>query len=480
MPGGAEKTAGPATSGSAQAPAASGSKPAQGKPAPAGEGAPGQSQGKPKQAGAAQPKPGQPQPGQQQSGQPQPGQSQPGQQPQPGQPIKGQMPPGMGPMPGMPGQQPIRVETDERLTPKDIDFQPPLVICLSIISRLLGKPVSSATLKAGIPQQEGVITAASIVRSAERIGIKAKTVYREKLQSITKLVMPCILLLRGGNACVLVDFSGSTARVLVPGHGMDETEIPISTLNEEYTGYAIFCHRTSKLDKRASELKLLKTKRWFWGVIGKFWPIYKHVIGASIMTNVIIIASPLFVMNVYDRVIPNNATETLWALAIGIAIAYLFDFLLKNLRSYFVDVAGRNADVLIGSKIMNHLTSARLDYMPESAGAVANNIREFESLREFFGSSSLVALIDLPFLFLFICVIYYIGGPIAYPIFVAVPLVILVGVFMQIPFQRIIENHYKESTQKYALLFEVVQGLETIKTSMAEGRIQARWENVVG
>jgi ATP-binding cassette subfamily C protein LapB len=118
--------------------------------------------------------------------------------------------------------------------------------------------------------------------------------------------------------------------------------------------------------------------------------------------------------------------------------------------------------------------------MPESAGAVANNIREFESLREFFGSSSLVALIDLPFLILFICVIYYIGGPIAYPIFVAVPLVILVGVFMQIPFQRIIENHYRESTQKYALLFEVVQGLETIKTSMAEGRIQARWENVVG
>ncbi|MGE4422236.1 MAG: type I secretion system permease/ATPase [Pseudodesulfovibrio sp.] len=448
MPGSAAgKPAGPAPS-APSAPQAPSGKPLQVRHVPAGEGAPGN---EPDKAQSAQP------------------------QPQPGQPVKGQMPPGMAGM-----QKPIRVETDERLTPKDIDFQPPLVICLSIISRLLGKPVSSATLKAGIPQQEGVITAASIVRSAERIGIKAKTVYREKLQSITKLVMPCILLLRGGNACVLLDFTGNMARVIVPGHGMDETEIPISTLNEEYTGYSIFCHRASKLDKRASELKLLKTKRWFWGVIAKFWPIYKHVIGASIMTNIIIIASPLFVMNVYDRVIPNNATETLWALAIGIAIAYLFDFLLKNLRAYFVDVAGRNADVLIGSKIMSHLTSARLDYMPESAGAVANNIREFESLREFFGSSSLVALIDLPFLILFICVIYYIGGPIAYPIFVAVPLVILVGVFMQIPFQRIIENHYKESTQKYALLFEVVQGLETIKTSMAEGRIQARWENVVG
>nr|WP_321513822.1 type I secretion system permease/ATPase [uncultured Pseudodesulfovibrio sp.] len=407
----------------------------------------------------------------------------PGQPGQPGQPMPGGIPgqPGQ-PMPGgMPGQTvPIRVEADERLSPKDIDFQPPLVICLSIISRLLGKPVSSATLKAGIPQQEGVITAASIVRSAERIGIRAKTVYREKLRSITRLILPCILLLRGGNACVLVETTDKVARVVIPGHGMAETEMPLEKLEEEYTGYAIFCHRNSKLDKRVSELRLLKTKRWFWGVIGRFWPIYKHVIGASIMTNIIIVASPLFVMNVYDRVIPNNAMETLWALAIGIAIAYIFDFLLKNLRSYFVDVAGRNADVIIGSRIMNHLMSARLDHMPESAGAVANNIREFESLREFFGSSSLVALIDLPFLFLFIFVIHFIGGPIAYPIFIAVPVVILVGLFLQIPFQRIIENNYKESTQKHALLFEIVQGLETIKTSMAEGRMQARWESVVG
>jgi len=409
----------------------------------------------------------------QQPGQPVSGQPMPGQPGQPGQPMPGGMP--------MPGQAaPIKVETDERLSPKDIDFQPPLVICLSIISRLLGKPVSSATLKAGIPQQEGVITAASIVRSADRIGIRAKTVYREKLRSITRLILPCILLLRGGNACVLVETTDKIARVVVPGHGMAETEMPLEKLEEEYTGYAIFCHRNSKLDKRVSGIKLLKTKRWFWGVIGRFWPIYKHVVGASIMTNIIIVASPLFVMNVYDRVIPNNAMETLWALAIGIAIAYVFDFLLKNLRSYFVDVAGRNADVIIGSRIMNHLMSARLDHMPESAGAVANNIREFESLREFFGSSSLVALIDLPFLFLFIFVIHFIGGPIAYPIFIAVPVVILVGLLLQIPFQRIIESNYKESTQKHALLFEIVQGLETIKTSMAEGRMQARWESVVG
>ncbi|SOB60239.1 Type I secretion system ATPase [Pseudodesulfovibrio profundus] len=392
----------------------------------------------------------------------------------------GAPPPGAGKQQPPQSNRPEALSRDERLDHKDIDFQPPLVICLSIISRLLGKPVSSATLKAGIPQQEGVITAASIVRAAERIGFKAKTVHRKTPRSISKLVLPSILLLRGGNACVLLDTDDNKARVIIPGHGMDETEMPMDKLEEEYTGYAILCHRASKLDKRASELKQVKSKRWFWGVMLKFWPIYKHVIGASIMTNLIIVASPLFVMNVYDRVIPNNAIDTLWALAIGIGIAYLFDFLLKNLRSYFVDVAGRNADVLIGSRIMQHLMSARLDHMPESAGAVANNVREFESLREFFSSSSLVALIDMPFLILFIAVIHFIGGPIAWPIFIAVPLVILFGLFLQVPFQHIIENHYKESTQKNALLFEIVHGLETIKTSMAEGRMQARWENVVG
>ncbi|WP_245628632.1 cysteine peptidase family C39 domain-containing protein [Salidesulfovibrio brasiliensis] len=210
---------------------------------------------------------------------------------------------------------------DERLSPKDIDYQPPLVICLSIISRLLGRPVSSATLKAGIPQQEKVITAASMVRAADKIGISAKTVHRPEVQSITRLVMPCILLLRGGNACVLVDFDDTTARVLLPGHGMTETEIALEKLDEEYTGYAIFCRRKSRLDARASKLRLVKAKRWFWDVILRFWPVYRHVIAASIMTNLIIVASPLFIMNVYDRVIPNNALDTLWALAIGIGIA---------------------------------------------------------------------------------------------------------------------------------------------------------------
>lgn len=275
------------------------------------------------------------------------------------------------------------IELDERVSLSDVDFQSPLVICLSIISRLHGQAVSAATLKAGIPQTGNVITAASIVRAAENIGIHAKTVYRKKVGAISHLVMPCILLMRSGEACVLLKVAKGVARIIMPGHGMEETEVSLKDLEKDYTGYAILCRQKSDLDERVTSINLIQQKKWFWGVILRFWPIYRHVILASIIINIIVVASPLFVMNVYDRVVPNNAIETLWALAIGIFIMYSFDFLLKNLRGYFVDVAGRNADVLIGSNIMQHLMSARLDHMPESAGSVANNVREFESLPEF-------------------------------------------------------------------------------------------------
>ena len=138
------------------------------------------------------------------------------------------------------------------------------------------------------------------------------------------------------------------------------------------------------------------------------------------MINILALAGPLFVLNVYDRVVPNNAFDTLWALSFGVLIAYLFDFALRNLRAYFTDVAGKNADVLIASRLMQQLTGMRLDHRPESVGTMANNLREFETLREFFSSTSLMALVDLPFIFIFIALIGYLGGWLAFAPLLAV------------------------------------------------------------
>jgi ATP-binding cassette subfamily C protein LapB len=364
--------------------------------------------------------------------------------------------------------------------PADVDYDPPLIQCLAGLFKLFGKPVSTRLLIAGLPKTSGPLHPSAALRAARSAGMQAKTVFRPSLSSISNLTLPCILLLRGDKACILKSLEEKTAEVLFPENSMEPRSIARDTLEDEYLGYAVFAKPEPKLDKRASNIKLLDDKRWFWGTLFHFLPIYKHVFGASILVNLLAVCGPLFFMNVYDRVVPNHAVDTLWMLALGIVIAYVFDFLLRNLRSYFVDVAGRNADIVLASRLMQHLLAMRLDVKPDSTGSLANNLREFESLRDFFGSTTLMALVDLPFLVFFIVLVMVIGGPIAIIPVTAVPIVICAGIFMQFPLQQVTEKGFKENMQKNALLVEIINGLETIKTTMAEGRIQHAWERVVG
>ncbi len=369
------------------------------------------------------------------------------------------------------------------LEPSDVNYNPPLIECLVILFKLLGKVVSPSFLLSGLPIAEGVLRPSALIRAAQLGGMKAKTVYRPTLNDISPLTLPSILLLKNNKACVLAGIlDDKHVEVYFPEGGGMSSRISTAALAEEYTGYAIFGQLEGRLDTRASNLRLLKSKRWFWGTLTHFMPIYKHVLIASVVVNLLATASPLFFMNVYDRVVPNgkHAYDTLWVLALGIAIAYLFDFLLKNLRAYFVDVAGKNADIILASRLMHQLMNLKLDAKPDSTGSLANNLREFESLREFFGSSTLLALVDIPFLLLFVCIVAAIGGPLAIIPLVAVPIVVITGLLSQYSFQRAVESSYKENTQKNALLVEIINGLETVKTCMAEGRMQRAWEKVIG
>ena len=369
------------------------------------------------------------------------------------------------------------------LSPSDVNYNPPLIECLVTLFKLLGKVVSPSFLLSGLPIAEGVLRPSALIRAARLGGMKAKTVYRPTLDDISPLTLPCILLLKNNKACVLAGLADDKhMEVYFPENDGLPAHIAISALSEQYTGYAIFGQLEGKLDTRASNLRLLKAKRWFWGTLVHFMPIYKHVLLASVVVNLLATASPLFFMNVYDRVVPNgeHAYDTLWVLALGIGIAYLFDFLLKNLRSYFVDVAGKNADIILASRLMHQLMNLKLDAKPDSTGSLANNLREFESLREFFGSGTLLALVDIPFLILFIFIIALIGGPLALVPIIAVPIVLVTGILSQYSFQRAVESSYKENTQKNALLVEIINGLETVKTCMAEGRMQRAWEKVIG
>ena len=364
--------------------------------------------------------------------------------------------------------------------PADVDYDPPLIQCLAALFSLNGTPVSTRLLSAGLPKTSGPIHPSACIRAAKAAGMRAKTLYRPTLDQISPMALPCILLLQGEKACVLTELHSKTAEVLFPEMSMQSRSVSREELEEEYNGYVIYAKPEPKLDRRASEIKLLKHKKWFWGTLFHFLPIYTHVFFASIIVNLLAICGPLFFMNVYDRVVPNNATDTLWMLALGIGLAYIFDFLLRNLRSYFVDVAGRNADIVLASRLMEQLLSMRMDVKPDSTGSLANNLREFESLRDFFGSTTLMTIVDLPFLFFFVGLVFLIGGPIGWIPCLAVPIVVLIGMFLQFPMQAVTEKGFKENMQKNALLVEIINGLETIKTTMAEGKIQHAWESVVG
>ncbi|MCH9012124.1 MAG: type I secretion system permease/ATPase [Proteobacteria bacterium] len=368
-----------------------------------------------------------------------------------------------------------------QIAPSAIDFEDPLLSCLATLAGLLERPISAEALKAGLPHAEEQFTPELAVRAAERAGIEARITRRPQLRRILPVTLPCILLLEGGNACVLLSFvDRAQAEIVVPEGGAAKKTVDLEELQSQYTGYALFARPEFKFDERASEIRLTQSRAWFWGTLAKFWPIYTHVILASALINFFALASPLFIMNVYDRVVPNNAIETLWVLALGVVTVFAFEFVMRNLRAYFVDVAGKNADVIIASRLLEQLMSMKLAAKGASTGAMANNLREFESLREFFTSSTVVVLVDLPFIFLFIAVIWLVAGPVAFIPLAVVPVVVLVGVIMQFPLRKVIEKTHRESTQKHALLVETIDGLETIKAAAAEGRVQRTWERFVG
>ena len=365
------------------------------------------------------------------------------------------------------------------LNPSDVDFMPPLLRSLSTLLRLKGKNVSPQFLLANLAGAAR-ITPGACLRAAEKTGLHGSILYRPEAAAISPLTLPCVLLLHKEQSCVLVGLYEGRAQVIFPESSEIPQQVDVESLNAEYSGYALFTSLEARVDERASRMKLSEGKHWFWDVLRFYAPIYRHVAFASIVINCIGVFSPLFVMNVYDRVVPNNAVDTLWVLAIGIGIAYLFDFLLRSLRSHFVDLAGRNADVVLSSSLVDKVLTMRLDARPESTGALVNNLREFESLREFFSSSTLLACIDVPFLLIFLGLLAFIGGPLVVLPVLAMPVLFGAGYYLQAASRRFSEQNYKQNMHKNALLVEMVNGLETIKSSMAESRMQRLWEAVVG
>lgn len=363
-----------------------------------------------------------------------------------------------------------------------------LLDCLVIFTKLHNNPYTADALVAGLPTNENEDielfslsgSKSLFTRAAARAGFISNLV-NKRMEEISPLVLPCILLLRGKKACILESFEGKThAKIITPDMPNGSNLIEIEKLKEEYLGYSYLLKREFIPEDNKPNLIDTKTSHWFWGTLKRSRKIYVDVIVASIVINLFVLASPLFTMNVYDRVVPNNAVETLWVLALGVGVVYVIDLFLKFIRTYFLDVAGKKSDIIMSSLLFERVMDIKLCVKPKSVGSFANNLREFDTVRNFFTSSTLAVLIDLPFAILFLLITYFIAGYL-----VVVPLFFMAAVlcytlFIKNPLQTSIKSTFEASAKKNGILIETLNGLETIKTMGATGNVQWNWEEATG
>src|ERR671915_513399 len=352
-----------------------------------------------------------------------------------------------------------------------------LAAALAQLAGLLGRPVSVESLVAGLPLLDGRLTPKLVPRAAERAGLNAE-VRQCALEAIPALVLPVVLLLEGREACVLLERKGDEARIAIPQG--TERRVALAELQARYAGYAVFAGERLRFEAGTATERIARTHHWFWGALARSWRIYAEVTVAAILINVFTVVTPLFVMNVYDRVVPNNAFDTLWALALGLAVMYVFDLALKLLRGYFVDVAGKRADIAMSSALYARVMDLRLDQPRQPVGTLANNLREFESLREFFTPATLTTLIALPFVILFVAVVWLVGGwPMALVTVLGIPAVLALGLALQVPLRDRIRRVFAASEAKHAAIIETLGAIEQVKSLGAASHLQRKWEAMV-
>ncbi|XGA81019.1 type I secretion system permease/ATPase [Halomonas sp. CH40] len=354
----------------------------------------------------------------------------------------------------------------------------PLEQCLIFLARHLEMPVSDSAIRAGRVGLDATLDPKSFIEAAERHGLVA-ALGEYSLDQLPNSLLPAVALLRGNRAVVITQkLPDGGLAVYDPALGDTTVEYTQATLAQDYLGH-IIAVRAKHRPAATQAGPALSQGHWFWSALSSNRWIYAQVVMAAALTNFLGLSTSLFIMVVYDRVLPNEAIESLIALTIGVSVALLFDFMVKTLRSVFIDRAGQQADLRMGRRIFDHVLNLQMSAKRGSAGGFANTLREFETLREFFASASLVAIVDLPFIFLFIWVIYLIGGPLAIVPLVAVPLVLLVGVAVQPFLRRLSNTAFEEGRNKQGVLVEAISGLETIKASGAAPLIRERWEESV-
>ncbi len=364
------------------------------------------------------------------------------------------------------------------ISPATVAAVPDILLeCLMVVVRAHGGTLSRPAAVEGLPLVNNRLTPSLFQRAAKRAGLTSKVV-QTSLDKLNPALFPVVLLLKGQEACVLLGWTdeGQTARLIFPELSEAEGLLPRAELAARYAGHAIFARPKFHFDARTPEVGRVKHRHWFWGTVADNAPVYRDVLLAAFMINLFAIALPLFSMNVYDRVVPNQAIETLWMLTVGVAILMMADLTLRTMRGYFLDLASSRVDVRLSAYIMERVLGLRLENRPLSAGSFASNLRSFETVRDFITSATVTAFIDLPFALIFLIVIGWISWVLILPIVFGMLLVLAYALTVHSKMHELSETTYRAGAMRNATLVESLVGLEAIKALGAESVMQRKWE----
>lgn len=366
------------------------------------------------------------------------------------------------------------MENNAYFNPTDKDT---LLECLLYICRHNRLATTRDALVAGLPLEQGKLNPELFKRSAERLRLDV-SVKQDALVNLMQPQVDVTLLLNHNRACQLIklDETQHFAQVVFPDVSSETITMSVADLAGEYTGYALITKQTFLFDARTPEVGRVTVRHWFWGTLAENKGIYRDVMVAALLINLFALAMPLFTMNVYDRVVPNKAVETLWVLGIGVALIVLGDLLLRSMRAYFLDWASARIDVKLSAQIMEKVLGTRYEAKPNSVGSFASNLRSFESVRDFITSATVVTLIDLPFGIIFLIVIAWINVYMVLPALIGGAIVLIYSLSVQTKMHDLSETMYRAGAQRNATLIESLVGLETVKSMGVEGQMQGKWE----
>ena len=291
--------------------------------------------------------------------------------------------------------------------------------------------------------------------------------------------LPVVVELNDGQVAVIekVDAAGNVSLQLSGDQGLSQS-FSVQQLQAHAKRVYIFRPETSVPDARVDEYIKPYEKSWFWDIVLKDWKRYTDIMVASMIANILALATIIFSMQVYDRVVPSQSIPTLWVLAGGVLIAAIFEFILRIARVYLSDIIGKRADLKISDRVFGHALRIRNKDRARSTGSFISQIRELEGVRELVTSTTISAIADLPFFFLFLVIFWMIGGNIFWVMLLVVPLMIVPGFLVQKKLAQLATEGMRESAIRNAILVEAVQGIEDIKLLRAEARFQNQWNHM--